>query len=51
MRKIETYDRFHRHIRAWAAREVDCLVVLGEAGTGKTHSYRDVLGNRSCHES
>jgi hypothetical protein len=49
MRKIDTYERLHRHIRAWADREVDCLLVLGKPGTGKSHSYKDVLGNRKHH--
>jgi len=50
MRTIETYERFHRHIRAWAAGEVDCLLVAGTPGTGKSHSYQGVLGNRHYHQ-
>ncbi len=49
MRKIETYDRFHRHFRAWADREIDSLLALGRPGNGKSSAYRQVLGNRSYH--
>lgn len=49
MRRIETYERFHRHIAAWVDRDIDCLLVLGPAGFGKSHAYKDALGNRSCH--
>jgi len=50
MRKIDTYERFHRHICAWADGEVDALLVVGKPGTGKSHSYKDVLGNRKYHQ-
>ncbi len=49
MRKIQSYDRFHRHIRAWLDGELDCLLVLGRPGTGKSHAYKEVLGNRPYH--
>ena len=50
MRKIDTYERFQRHIQAWVEGEVDCLLVVGKPGTGKSHSYKDVLGNRRYHQ-
>ena len=49
MRKIDTYGRFHRHIRAWAEREVDCLLVLGRPGFGKSSTVKQVLGDRPHH--
>lgn len=49
MRKIETYDRFERHVRAFAAREIDSLLVIGRPGTGKTFAYKGELGNRPYH--
>lgn len=48
-RKVETYDRFQRHIRAWVDREVNCLIILGPPGVGKSHAYRSTLGNRPYH--
>ena len=50
MRVINTYDRFHRHIRAWADGHIDCLLTLGDPGFGKTSSYEHVLGNRPYHQ-
>ena len=49
MRKVDTYDRFHRHIRAWVARRIDCLVVLGKPGIGKSWAARTAVGDRPCH--
>jgi hypothetical protein len=49
MRKIETYDRFSRHILAWSHGEIDSLLVLGRPGTGKSHSYRELLREGSYH--
>ena len=49
MRNVTTYERFERHIRAWAAREVDCLAAVGSPGTGKTQAYRQELGQRPHH--
>lgn len=49
MRKIESYERFERHICAWIEREIDCLLVLGRPGTGKSHSYRELLPEGSYH--
>lgn len=49
MRKIESYERFERHIRAWAEREVDCLLALGTPGTGKSSSYKQLLREGSYH--
>ena len=49
MRKIETYERFHRHVAALVDSEIDCLLVLGPPGIGKSHAYKTVLGNRPSH--
>jgi hypothetical protein len=46
IRVVTTYERFHRHLAAWVAGEIPCLLVLGPAGTGKSFGYRDALGNR-----
>jgi hypothetical protein len=49
MRKIETYERFHRHIAAWLDREIDPVLVVGPPGVGKSHAYASRLGNRPYH--
>lgn len=49
MRKVTTYDRLHRHVRAWVDGEIDSLLVMGRAGTGKTHAYRNAMGSCSYH--
>ena len=49
MRTIDTYERFHRHLAAWMAREMLCLLLLGPPGTGKSFGYRAALGNRGYH--
>jgi hypothetical protein len=49
MRLITTYERYHRHVQAWAEREIDCLFVLGKPGTGKSISYKTIMGNRRHH--
>ena len=46
IRTVDTYDRFHRHLAAWVAREMPCLLLLGPPGTGKSFGYRSALGNR-----
>ncbi len=49
MRRIETYDRFHRHLAAFVDYEIECLVVVGRAGVGKSYAYKTALGNRQYH--
>ena len=49
MRKVNGYGRLHRHVRAWADDEIDCLLIVGRPGTGKSYSYKEVLGNRRYH--
>ena len=49
MRTITTYGRFHRHIRAWAAGEIDPLLVLGPPGNGKTFAYEQALEDTPYH--
>ena len=49
MRRITTYERFHRHMAAWVDRDIDCLLVLGRAGVGKSDAYQAALGNRPHH--
>jgi hypothetical protein len=49
IRKVETYERFHRHLASWVDGEVPCLLVLGPPGTGKSCGYRSALGNRLYH--
>ncbi|MEE9186639.1 MAG: hypothetical protein V3U10_01245 [Bacteroidota bacterium] len=49
MRKIDTYERFHRHIKAWAAREIESLVVLGKPGLGKSWAARTALADTPYH--
>ena len=49
IRTITTYERYHRHIAAWVARHIDCLLVLGQPGIGKSHAYQTRLGNRAHH--
>lgn len=49
MRKVETYERFHRHIAAWLDREIDPVLVVGPPGVGKSHAYASRLGNRPYH--
>lgn len=50
MRRVDTYTRFHGHIRAWVAREIDSLVVLGRPGVGKSWAASTAIGSRPCHE-
>jgi hypothetical protein len=49
IRKVETYDRLERHVRAWVNREIDALVVFGPPGVGKSCAYKTALGNRPHH--
>lgn len=49
MRVVTTYDRLHRHVRAWADREIECLLILGRPGTGKSHAFRDTLVGQPHH--
>ena len=49
IRKVDTYERFHRHLASWVDGEVPCLLVVGPPGTGKSHGYRSALGNRPKH--
>jgi hypothetical protein len=49
MRKVDTYERFHRHIAAWLDREIDPVLVVGPPGVGKSHAYATRLGNRPYH--
>lgn len=49
MRDIDNYDRFHKHIRAWAKREISNLIVLGEPGFGKSWAVETVLEAQPHH--
>jgi hypothetical protein len=49
MRTITTYERFHRHISAWAAGETEVLLVVGPPGLGKSHSYEQILADVPHH--
>ncbi|MGD2111691.1 MAG: hypothetical protein PVI86_20130 [Phycisphaerae bacterium] len=49
MRKVEDYDRYHRHIQAWAKRDIDNLVVKGEPGFGKSWAAKTVLEGQPHH--
>lgn len=49
MRKVTSYDRLHSHVRAWAAGEIESLLILGRPGTGKSHTFRDSLADREYH--
>lgn len=49
MRLVKTYDRLHRHVRAWADGEIESLLMLGRPGTGKSHAFRDTLGQDQYH--
>jgi hypothetical protein len=49
MRKVPTYDRLRRHVRACTEGEIDSLLVFGRPGTGKSHAYRDALAGRPHH--
>jgi hypothetical protein len=49
IRKVDKYERFHRHLAAWVDGEMTCLLVLGPPGTGKSFGYRTALGNRPYH--
>ena len=49
MRRIDTYDRFDRHVRAWAAGEIENLVVLGRPGVGKTWAVTHAVGDQPCN--
>lgn len=49
IRKIDTYERLHRHFASWVDGEEPGLLVLGPAGTGKSFGYRTALGNRPYH--
>ena len=46
MRKVVTYERLHRHILAWTKLQILRLALFGPPGIGKSHAYKDVLGNR-----
>ena len=49
MRRVETYERYHRHILAWAKRDIENLVVKGEAGFGKSWAAKTVLDGHPHH--
>lgn len=49
MRKVTTYDRLHRHVLAWGDGEIQSLLVLGRAGTGKSHSFKEALAGKPHH--
>ena len=49
IRTVTTYERYHRHMAAWLEREIDCLLVLGRPGIGKSSAYKTRLGNRAHH--
>ena len=49
MRKIDTYNRFHRHIKAWESHEIENLVVLGKPGLGKSWAVKSALSDKSYH--
>lgn len=49
MHDIFDYARFYAHYRAWNDGEINLLVVIGDAGVGKSCGYRDVLGSRPYH--
>lgn len=49
MRVVTTYERLHGHIRALSDREIQCLLVRGRPGTGKSHAYRDAMADQHYH--
>lgn len=49
MRTITTYDRFDRHIAAWAAGEIEALLVAGPPGNGKSYAYEHALRETPYH--
>jgi hypothetical protein len=49
MRRITTYERLHRHVAAWADRDIERLLIVGPAGVGKSSAYRLGMGNRRFH--
>jgi len=49
MKKVSTYERFHRYMLAWLALEIDCLVVRGEPGVGKSWAAQELLKGRPHH--
>ena len=45
MRTVHNYERFHRHILAWASGEIENLIVLGAPGLGKSWAVSNALVN------
>lgn len=49
MRDITKYDRFYAHYRSWADGEIDFLLVIGDAGLGKSCAYKEVMRGHQYH--
>ena len=47
MRKITTYQRLEAHVKAWIDGDIDSLMIVGDAGLGKTSAVVNALENRS----
>ncbi len=49
MKKVPTYERFHRYMLAWLARDFGCLTICGDPGVGKSWAARELLKGRPYH--
>jgi len=49
MKTISTYERFHNYLLAWHDRDIECLVVRGNHGTGKSWAVEELLRGRPHH--
>ena len=45
---VRTYEELERYVKAFAARHLNLLIVVGGPGLAKSHTVRRLTGERSC---